>query len=147
MRAANDRRKAELAKIHIAKAQLGLDEETYRAMLWTQGCVHSSADLDAYGRQRVLDHLRSRGFDGKRKSKTFPDRPHNVERSPQLRKIEALLADARRPWSYADSMCQRMFHIDRVTFANPEQLQKLISALAIDQKRRARQAAQGEAQC
>ena len=55
-------RKTELAKIHIGKAQLGLDEETYRDMLWSIGRVTSSADLDAAGRAAVLEHLKRLGF-------------------------------------------------------------------------------------
>lgn len=138
MNAVRDMRKAELAKIHIAKQQLGLDDDTYRVMLWTIARVSSSRDLDSFGRKRLLDHLRSRGFVGKSKPGTrFPGRPHNVAQSPQLRKVEALLADARRPWSYADAMCVRMFRVDRVAFCDAQQLQKLIAALAIDQKRRA----------
>lgn len=64
-------RRAELAQIHIAKTQLGLDEDTYRAMLWSVGRVKSSADLDWSGRKRVLDHLKASGFKpGKPKAPT-----------------------------------------------------------------------------
>lgn len=38
-----------------------MDEETYRAMLWTVARVHSAADLDDEGRQAVLAHLVARG--------------------------------------------------------------------------------------
>lgn len=76
-----DQRKRDLAQIHIAKAQLGLDEDTYRAMLFAIGRVASAADLDQAGRHRVLEHLRSRGF-----------RPaaHKPLRDPRQRKILAL---------------------------------------------------------
>lgn len=56
-----DQRRSALAKIHIAKKDLGMDEETYRAMLWTVARVHSAADLDDEGRQAVLAHLVARG--------------------------------------------------------------------------------------
>lgn len=55
-------RSNELAKIHIAKAQLGLDEETYRHMLWSVARVRSAKDLDAGGREAVLAHLRGCGW-------------------------------------------------------------------------------------
>lgn len=58
----NRQRNIDLAKIHLAKKQLGLDDETYRAMLWTVARVNSAADLDQYGRSKVLQHLKSRGF-------------------------------------------------------------------------------------
>lgn len=52
----------DLAKIHIAKKDLGLDDDTYRGMLWTCARVHSSKDLDYAGRAAVLDHLKARGW-------------------------------------------------------------------------------------
>lgn len=124
-------RNAELARIHIAKARLGLDDATYRAMLWTLARVHSAKDLDDAGRRSVLDHLRARGFSDPRRG-----RPHNADRSPYLRKIEALLTEAGRPWSYAEAMATRMFHVDRLAFASADQLRKLVAALSIDQRRR-----------
>jgi phage gp16-like protein len=65
-------RNNELAQIHIAKSQLGIDDETYRAMLWTVCRVKSAADLDYAGRRRVLEHLKSRGWKNKpaRKAKS-----------------------------------------------------------------------------
>ena len=56
------RRTREIAKIHLAKKQLGLDEATYRATLKrVAGCL-SSAELTADGRALVLDELRALGF-------------------------------------------------------------------------------------
>ncbi len=140
MNRAYDSRKAELAKIHIAKKQLQLDDDTYRAMLWTTARVHSSKELDAAGRRAVLDHLRARGFASRprRARGKFPGQPHNIQASPQLQKVEALLAHAGRPWSYVDAMAQRMFSVERVAWCTAEQLHKVIAALAIDQRRRAK---------
>jgi len=56
------RRLRDLALIHLAKGQLGLDDETYRAMLRATAGVDSAGALDPAGRARVLEHLRSRGF-------------------------------------------------------------------------------------
>lgn len=55
-------RSNELAKIHIAKAQLGLDDDAYRDMLWSVARVRSAKDLDAGGREAVLRHLRGCGW-------------------------------------------------------------------------------------
>lgn len=139
----HDRRQAQLAKIHIAKKQLGLDDEAYRAMLWTVARVRSSKDLDEHGRERVIEHLRRGGFKPAAPARgQFPGRPHNVDSSPQLRKVEALLADAGRPWDYADSLSKSMFNVDRVAWCNPAQLQSLIAALVMDQRRRRKKAAE-----
>lgn len=135
-----DNRHRELAKIHIAAKQLGMDDDSYRSMLWAVARVRSARDLDEAGRRRVLEHLRAAGFEGKRGS-ARPHRPHNLgaeDRGPQLTKIEAMLAAAGRPWEYADGMARRMFHVDRVTFCNPDQLGKIIAALVYDAKRHGR---------
>lgn len=138
---APNHRNSELAKIHIAKQQLGMDDEAYRAMLWACGRVRSSKDLDYAGRKRVLEHLEKCGFKSSAKKATHPGRPHNMNsaaRGPQLSKIEALLADAGREWAYADGMAKRMFKVERVALCHEGQLQKLIAALVFDQKRRAK---------
>lgn len=136
---AADPRRRELAAIHVAKAQLGLDDETYRAILWSVARVHSAADLDHAGRHAVLDHLRARGF-GRPQRTPLHGRPHNInseDRGPLLRKIQALLADAARPWAYAHGMARRMFRVEDCAFCNPDQLGRIVAALCYDQKRRA----------
>ena len=55
-------RNAEIAQIHIAKSQLGLDDDTYRAILWTVGRVRSAKDLDWTGRKALLDHFKAKGW-------------------------------------------------------------------------------------
>lgn len=142
MTAAPDERRRELAKIHIAKAQLGLDDDTYRAMLWTLGRVRSAADLGAEGRRQVLDHLKSRGFRAAKRAEPStitrgikPAVP--ADRQAQIGKIEALLADAGRPWAYVEAMAKRMCKVNALRFCTPEQLGKLIAALSYDAKRRA----------
>jgi phage gp16-like protein len=132
-----DMRRVELAKIHIAKQQLGLDDEVYKQMLWTVARVESSADLDTHGRRKVIEHLKSRGFIDNKKRK-YLGRPHNTDTNAQIQKIEAMLADGKLPWSYADSMAKHMFKVDRVTFCNAEQLQKLIAALIYQRNRGAK---------
>lgn len=141
MRAANtNMRNRELAKIHIAAKELGMDDEAYRAMLWTVARVKTAKDLDAGGRTRVLEHLKACGFKGKR-GRPHAGAPHNLgseERGGQLSKIEAMLTAAGREWAYADGMAKRMFSVDRVAFCNGEQLQKLIAALTYDARRHGR---------
>lgn len=136
-RFSNGLRTRELAKIHIAAKQLGMDDAAYRDMLWTVARVRSAKELDAAGRARVLDHLKACGFKGKR-GRPHPGRPHNAdsaERGGQMGKIEALLAAKKRAWAYADGMAQRMYRVERVAWCNPEQLQGIIAALVYDANR------------
>lgn len=61
-RSGTELRNAELAQIHLAKKQLGLDDDTYRAVLWTVGRVKSAKDLDWTGRKALLEHFRAKGW-------------------------------------------------------------------------------------
>lgn len=83
-------RRAELAKIHIAKKDLGLDRARYEAILWDQVGVHSSADLDSAGRRKVLEYFKSKGWRPKR-SGSSPESRHKASGSKsQADKIRAL---------------------------------------------------------
>jgi phage gp16-like protein len=57
-----------IAKIHIAKNQLAMDDDTYRAMLRSVGGVESSKDLTPAAASRVLKHLETSGFKPIRKA-------------------------------------------------------------------------------
>lgn len=145
-----DARNRELGAIHKRAAQLGMDthdkhpESEYRSMLWTLARARSAKDLDHAGRRRVLDHLGAllvaRGI--KHRPANYGRKPVvTAERQPLLDKIEALLADAKRPWRYVGSMAKRMYRIDRLEWASPEQLRGLVAALEKDARRRAARAA------
>lgn len=88
---APDIRKRELAHIHIAKQQLGMDDDTYRQMLWTVARVNSAGDLDWKGRKDVLDHLKSKGFKVKPSKNAKTTRP--LASDEQSKKIRALWLD------------------------------------------------------
>lgn len=133
-----------LAQIHIAKAQLGLDDGTYRDMLWAVARVKSAKDLDHAGRARVLAHLVASGFKAAPPKAPTAGRPHNMDdeqRGPMLRKIEALLLDAGRSWPYAHGMARHMFNVDDVSFCHPGNLHRIVAALELDKKRRGQRAA------
>jgi hypothetical protein len=51
-----------LAAIHVARKQLGLDEETYRAVLVRVTGKDSAGAMDEAERRRVVDELRRQGF-------------------------------------------------------------------------------------
>lgn len=127
-----------LAKIHIARQQLGMDEDSYRAMLRSVGGVASAKDLDASGASKVLRHLERCGFKGQRNDGRRPRVP--ASRDAQLRKIEALLADAGRPWAYVQGMVKRMCKLDAIDFCDGPMLGKLIAALEYDARRHKGQA-------
>lgn len=83
------RRKKELAKIHVAKKVLALDDDTYRAMLLKVTGKDSAGDLSQVQRTKVLDHLKTLGFkDEKRRHPRAGTRP--ADESPEGAKIRAL---------------------------------------------------------
>jgi len=128
-------KQAELAKIHIAKKELGMDDATYRAMLMQLTGFSSSKDLNAHERGKVLEHLKKSGFQGKQ-----PGEPNNLSssspRAAKLGKIEALLADGKLPWAYAVAIAGRMYGKERLEFCADDELTGIITALVKDQKKR-----------
>ncbi|MGZ8171839.1 MULTISPECIES: phage protein GemA/Gp16 family protein [Methylobacter] len=138
-----DYKASELAKIHIAKKELGMDVDTYRDMLMQIAKVSSAADLSATGRAKVLEYLKSKGFKGK---KTYNKRPHTADNKAQILKIEAQLADMQLPWDYLIarqqgkvgktlSMLERLTGKKRLEWCTKADLSKVIAALANHQKK------------
>ena len=137
-----DFRRRDLAKIHIAKKQLGMSDTVYREMLGSVAGVSSAADLDGHGRSKVLAHLKNCGFKPAYKSARKPIKHRSAakEREPLLSKVRAILTDLNYPWKYADSMAKRMFKVDKVHWLEPDQLHKLTIALIYHQERAYRRA-------
>lgn len=119
-----DTRSADLAMIHIAKKALGLDDETYRSMLFTVARVTSSRELDYSGRIAVLNHMKARGW------KTTSSAP-DVAKAKQalIGKIGALLADMQLSWAYADGIAKQMYKREKLQWCKPPELRGIITAL------------------
>lgn len=153
-------RKALLAKIHVAKKQLGLTDPEYRAMLEGNFGVSTAAALDGEGLQRMVFEMQAYGFEprrgharrGQSRKRTVPATLAQDDtgqgRENLLRKIEAQLAEKGRvegtdmPWAYAVAILQRQSggvtrSLDQAT---PEQLSGIIAALARDARRKGRRA-------
>jgi phage gp16-like protein len=90
---AQQARAREIVLIHVGRRELQLDDETYRAMLKEVAGVESSKDLDAQGRKKVLEHMKTKGFKVK---STAASKPGKNEDNPQYRKIQALWSELHR---------------------------------------------------
>ncbi|KQC11104.1 MAG: hypothetical protein APR55_08150 [Methanolinea sp. SDB] len=55
-----------------------------------------------------------------------------------MRKIEAMLAEAKRPWKYAHDMAKHMYNIDRLEWCHEMQIHDIVAALVYDAKRHGR---------
>lgn len=126
-------RNRDLKRIHTGRKFLCLDDDTYRALLERVTGKRSAADLDAKQRRAVIDELWRLGF--KPKDHRRPQ-PAGLGKTRLLAKIEAVLADADRPWAYVDGMAKHMFGLDAISFCDEQQLHKIVAALMYDQKRR-----------
>lgn len=128
------RRAKDLARIHLAAKELGLDEAAYRDVLRQLTGKDSAGAMDARQRWKVLQELGRMG--AKSGGPGFPGRPQTTRNQALIGKIEALLADAKRPWSYVDAMAQRMFQHNQVKDCDADQLRRIVAALEIDRRRR-----------
>lgn len=137
MLTADPARFRDLKLIHAARRQMAWDEPTYRAILERVTGKASAALLDARERKAVLDDFSRLGW--KAKTRKGHRKPGVVgpDRQAYVEKIEAYLADAKRPWAYADAMAKRICKVDSVRFCEPDQLRKLVAALEYDRRRKA----------
>jgi phage gp16-like protein len=136
-----DPRRQQLARIHAGKKALGLDDETYRALLERVTGMRSSADMTTAQRNDVLQEFARLGLRNDaqaEKKRRWPGQPDAalMKSRPMLRKVGALLADSKRPWSYAHALAKRMHEVDKVEWLNDNQLRTLVSAMQIDANRR-----------
>lgn len=133
------RRRKQLAAIHAARRDLGLDEDGYRLMLREVAGVASAKDLDTDGRRKVLDHLRSVGWEKRPRKRVaqYPGTPHNIDREQMLQKIEAQLTDMGLPWSYADAITKQQTGVERVAWLRKaDDLTGVVGALHVEQEKR-----------
>ncbi len=132
-------RRADLSRIHIAKKEAGLDDESYREVLRGVTGKSSAAEMSFRERFQVLQALEKLGAKSAAK-KPFPGRPVRPvpDKAELIAKIEAQLAEAKRPWGYAHAMARRMFQLDQVQWCDPDQLRRIVAALTYDARRHGR---------
>lgn len=144
----NKDRNTDLAKIHLAKTQLQIDDEQYRDILWTLCRVRSARELDSHGRHKVLHYFRQLGWRAK-PPKHKGRRPATLDREPYLQKIEAQLTDMGLSWAYAESIAWRITGgkgqqptseqpgVKRLEWVRePKHFRAIITALAVEQRKR-----------
>lgn len=132
-----DTKKA-LAMVHLAKKDLRLDDDMYRNLLKDRFGVGSAKDLTPAQLGLLLDQFRQLGFKPSKK-------PAEVKKGRNtgrlLAKIEALLAakgqDEGRfvPLSYAEGLLKKMTGVEKLEWATPEDLRKVVAALSVHNRR------------
>lgn len=123
------KRKGLIAKIHVAKQQLAMNDDVYRQFLIEITGQSSCKQMDLFQLQRVVAKMERLGFKPTRKN--IGIKPlHFANVSAQINKLAVLLKQADKTWGYADGMAQRMFG-KQVNQLNGVELRKLIAALNI----------------
>ncbi|WP_272693093.1 regulatory protein GemA [Providencia sp. PROV077] len=129
--------------IKAAQQYLKLDDETYRSILVRMTGKNSAKKLTLDELSQVRDYLHDQGYPRK-STRKYGRRPNvPATREAILSKIEALLSEAGRRWDYAESMGKYMFNgKQRLEFLTHGELTKLMQALIIDAKWRAKNGSQ-----
>lgn len=127
--------------IHVAKRDLSMDDDTYRAILLRIGKKSSSADLTIPELEKVLEHLKRSGFKVRSKSKSAP-KPEQAKPSRPLaqdlesKKIRALwlflheLGAVKNPSEEAlAAYVKRIAGVDALQWISGEQAERLIETM------------------
>lgn len=134
------------AVIHVAKAQLGWDDNTYRDVLKAHGGTSSSVNLSYAGFLQVMRHAKKCGFKnrrqkaedrGQKKSQSKCKKYDNLGHRPgfampsQLRKIEARWREAARdPSDQAlRSFLKNQFGIGRLEWVKETHVTPILSVI------------------
>lgn len=144
--------KRQVCLIQTLRRRAGIDDETWSQMKAGVG-VESTKELEAGAFEELLGRIEGRaGSQGGQPSggRTRPRSWKPVHKSafksgmhrqpPQdteamIRKIEAILAEFKLGWDYADGMAGRMFGIDRLAWCDAGQTYKILQALCVYQGR------------
>jgi phage gp16-like protein len=123
-----------LAKVHVAKKRLGLDDGVYRAILKRVTGKESAAKLDAAELGRVLDEFKAMGFrEGNSFTATLDD---FTDQEPQARLIRALWADCVAHGVIRDAseralrrFVRRTARVDSIQWLGPREANAVIEGL------------------
>lgn len=123
-------RQSLLAKIHIAKKDLGLTEDVYRAMVLNITGVESCSKASYKALVALVAEMRAKGWKGN------SDSWLNYSATPKFQpgceklagKIRAILLDTDKSWNYAQGIAEKAFGKKLQECSAPD-LQKIIGLL------------------
>ncbi|ANF73465.1 hypothetical protein A6046_05160 [[Haemophilus] ducreyi] len=128
-----------IQKIHIGKNELKMTQENYVRFLIDAVDKMSCSQMTDRELMTVLQAMKAKGF--RVKSKQHGKKPNvgkfpeNQVRQRYLDKIEAFLAEMKKPWAYAHGICKKSFGIDRLQWCTEDQLRKIVQMLAVMARR------------
>lgn len=120
----------QVALLHVAKKQIGLDDETYRCILKKAGGVESAADLDRYGYEEVLAELKRLGFRPTSRDRSF-GRRLGMATPEQIGLIRKLWTDwagpEEDPEKGLNKWLERCYHVSALRFLPSTEAGKAIN--------------------
>lgn len=126
-------RRAMIAKVHLASKQLGLDEDTYRSVLFQVTGQMSAADCSEAELTELVEHFKARGFKARPAKK--PGQRTAADHLP-ARKARALWISLYHLGAIDNSseqaleaFARRQLKVDALQWADQAQCYKLIEAL------------------
>ena len=138
-----------LARVHIAKKELGLDDEVYREIVCNRFEKHSAADLNMAELKQLINYFYNLGWGDKKpsgkpaqqsrnaKSQGFLDLPEGITFDAQKRYVAALWHALGYKMTGLDYRCKKQFGIDRFRWLQDrDQLQTLARDLVTRCKKR-----------
>jgi len=140
-----DARQRLIRLIHVARRELAMDEDTYRALLVQCTGQDTSARLSVAELDTVLAHMKRRGFKVRHTTRTSK---RALAQSPQDKKIRALWLALHQQGAVRDpseaalaAYVKRIAHVDALQWLNIEQASQIIETLKRWEKRIKRAAA------
>ncbi|MBU1002770.1 MAG: regulatory protein GemA [Proteobacteria bacterium] len=124
----NSNRRADLARIHMGKKQLGMDDIGYRDMLFRLFDKDSSAKLNAKERWRLILRLEELGASFTHKGATSVSKPKNdfyeipdgTSHARQKRYVAALWKSLGYKMSGLDVRAKKQFGVDKFLWLDDE---------------------------
>jgi len=126
-----DQRRGLLAKIHVAKVQMGLSDDYYEAML-TAFKVSSAADMTIWQLENFVKLLRSHGWRAAKSRKEKPEDAQLIALRDRVREEAANLenGDARLP-----GLAKKICGVDHLEWCRSvDKLERLLAVLRKLQK-------------
>ena len=130
-----------LAKIHIAKKELGLEDEVYREALSSMFKVQSSKDLNDRQAVILIGHFKNCGWQPKSKPKKYDDQKGDAYSATpkQKRLIEVMWHNIYRGNSETKHLRQFLFNhfkVSDIRFLDKDKAHQAIEALKSMKMRR-----------
>ncbi|MGD8389627.1 MAG: DUF1018 domain-containing protein [Desulfobacteraceae bacterium] len=124
-RSLRDPRRARLAKVHIARKELGLDDVVYRMILRDEFGAESAADLTNRELDQLIARFESRGWQSRPSSGAG-----QAQADALRRKAEQVMAEAGIGGRRKRALVQKVCQVADLRFCrDPQRLKRLLAAL------------------